>query len=354
MKDVTLDKIYFQPGIKDFFEKAINSDKLAHAYLFWGQKGVGKISTAIQIAKSLKQNAGDSFFNTKFSILEHPDIRILIPCSKKQSTDPNEYQEFIDPLHENPFIIPVPTSGNRIYIDLVRKLVEWLSVSPTYPGGKYAIIADAHRMYPDAANTFLKTLEEPKPDTAIFLTTNEPDSLLATIRSRSQFVNFPPIRDDYLAELVNKYYNVEQKRIPEILKMSEGSMAMADEIISGSLDDINKNAVEMIENALSYQLDRILLWAKEQPSDRQYMEFMVLELLRIVRNSMIHFATDKMAQSPIETQIAERSKGFSGFRDTIEMLENMLYEIRLNPQKDLFWSNLPFSFLESLDLRYPK
>jgi len=130
-------------------ERARAHDRLAHAYLLTGPAGSGKRELAGRIcALLLGASAGDPW--------KHPDVHRIEPESKSR----------------------------RILIDQVRELERNLHMSSRRGGAKIGVIVDADRLQPNAANAFLKTLEEPPAQSHLLLLSSLPDQLLETILSR--------------------------------------------------------------------------------------------------------------------------------------------------------------------------
>ncbi len=123
--------------------------RLAHAYLLAGSAGSGKSWLAIQLAALVLESAPEK-------ILAHPDVHIVQPESKSR----------------------------RIVIDQIRDLEHSIQRKALVAGSKVAIVHDADRMQPQAANAFLKTLEEPPPGSLILLLSTRPKAILETVRSR--------------------------------------------------------------------------------------------------------------------------------------------------------------------------
>lgn len=133
----------------DLLRRAIAHDRLAHAYLISGPAGSGVRELAASLATAVNRTAPGAG-------LSHPDVHIAEPESKSR----------------------------RITVDQVRFLEKELQMRSLTGGRKIAIIFDADRMVPMAANAFLKTLEEPPANSLLILTTAHPEMLLDTIISR--------------------------------------------------------------------------------------------------------------------------------------------------------------------------
>jgi len=131
----------------DRLKAARKAGRLAHAYLLTGPRGSGKEWLAMQMAAEVLETPAPS---------SHPDYHSVAPESKSR----------------------------RIVIEQMRAMEQTLQMKPMRGRTKVAVIHDADRLQPQAANAFLKTLEEPPPGCHIFLLTTLPDAILETIVSR--------------------------------------------------------------------------------------------------------------------------------------------------------------------------
>jgi DNA polymerase III delta prime subunit len=136
----------------ELLEKAMKSGKLAHAYVFAGPEGNGKKLIAKNLAVEMLEIKSDF----------HPDFIEI-------------------------------NGADGIKIEQIRELTYKLSLMPYQAKYKIALIDNADEMTTEAANALLKTLEEPKSYTYIFLITANPNRLPKTILSRSQKINFGPV-----------------------------------------------------------------------------------------------------------------------------------------------------------------
>lgn len=138
--------------------------RIPHAVMLLGSAGVGKRCAAAWIASQrLGIGDGDALPDYPFSVPEHADLRWLCP----------------------------PEDKRTIGIDQIRELVSDLGLTSYEGGGKVAIIEPANAMSTSAANSLLKTLEEPPGDTLLMLVVDKTGGLPATIFSRCQRINIP-------------------------------------------------------------------------------------------------------------------------------------------------------------------
>uniref|UniRef100_A0A7C4XAV3 AAA family ATPase n=1 Tax=candidate division WOR-3 bacterium TaxID=2052148 RepID=A0A7C4XAV3_UNCW3 len=206
-----LDEVVGQETAKRILRTAIKKDRL-YNLLFCGPKGVGKRLMGFALAKTLGSPPNSPNF-----ILIGP-----IPSRIKDKTDKIfEYAKRY--LPENPIIeIEDRTS---ILIEQIRVTIEKLVSMPTKGTKRVVLILEADRMTEEAANSFLKTLEEPPMDTVFILTSSRPNFLLPTIRSRCQIVPFSHLTGEQIKEVIFEGRDEFKLGSPgEILNLRENSL----------------------------------------------------------------------------------------------------------------------------------
>ena len=160
-----------QDHVADTLKNAIRLDRLAHAYLFSGPRGVGKTTAARILAKAI---------NCETPLEERPDN--AEPCCECDSC-----QSFEDGRSLNIFEIDA-ASNNKV--DDIRELRESVRIPPQGSQKKVYIIDEVHMLSNSAFNALLKTLEEPPPHVLFIFATTEPHKVLPTILSRCQRFDF--------------------------------------------------------------------------------------------------------------------------------------------------------------------
>ncbi len=166
----TFDEIVGQEAISQTLKNAIRSNRVAHAYLFTGPRGVGKTSAARILAKALNCAEGPT-----------PD-----PCNKCDSCRETTTGRSLD-------VFEIDGASNR-GIDDIRELRENVRYAPASGRVKVYIIDEVHMLTTDAFNALLKTLEEPPAHVVFVLATTEPLKVPATIVSRCQRYDFSRLR----------------------------------------------------------------------------------------------------------------------------------------------------------------
>ena len=167
-----------QEHIKTALTNALESGKIAHAYLFTGPRGTGKTSTARILAKALNCEQGPTAH----------------PCNKCENCLQITQGSSMD-------VIEIDAASNR-GIDEIRQLRERVAFAPVNGRYKVYIIDEVHMITTDAFNALLKTLEEPPAHVVFILATTEPHKIPATIHSRCQRYDFHRVTiDDIVGHL---------------------------------------------------------------------------------------------------------------------------------------------------------
>ncbi|HET8923317.1 MAG TPA: DNA polymerase III subunit gamma/tau [Candidatus Acidoferrum sp.] len=212
-----------QQHVTGTLANAIKNDRVAHAYIFSGARGVGKTTAARILAKALNCAKGPT----------------AEPCGECDSCKEIAAGSSLD-------VIEIDAASNR-GIDQIRELREMVRYAPASSRSKVVILDEAHMLTGEASNALLKTLEEP-PDRVIFvMATTQPEDLADTIRSRSQHFHFRALT---FAEITGRLEEIAKK---EELKIESGAMAVIARMAEGSLRD----ALSLLEQARAYCGDKI-------------------------------------------------------------------------------------------------
>lgn len=229
-----LSKLRAQDTAKRTIERALDTDRVHHAYLFAGPEGVGKELAAFGLAQALVcEKRGNTEQGGLFGAAT-PLLRACGECSACQRAVPREEER--RPIHPDIIVLErglyTPQQIGRrtpetqdISIDQVRTLVLSRAAYAPHEGrAKVFVIRRAEELSVSAANALLKTLEEPGARTHFILLTAQPDALLPTILSRTLRVRFAPLPDDLVAEILQTS-GVAEARAQEVARLSGGSAA---------------------------------------------------------------------------------------------------------------------------------
>ncbi|MGC1617702.1 MAG: DNA polymerase III subunit gamma/tau [Candidatus Acidiferrum sp.] len=214
----TFSDLVGQSHVTSTLANAIKNNRVAHAYIFSGARGVGKTTAARILAKAMNCAKGPT----------------AEPCGECDSCKEIAAGTSLD-------VIEIDAASNR-GIDQIRELREMVRYAPAASRSKVVILDEAHMLTGEASNALLKTLEEP-PDRVVFvMATTQPEDLADTIRSRSQHFHFRALT---FAEITGRLEEIAKK---ENLQIEPGALAVIARMAEGSLRD----ALSLLEQARAY------------------------------------------------------------------------------------------------------
>lgn len=243
---------------------ATRNNRLPHALLVSGPRGIGldHFSQCIS-AGLLCRNPVESIYSCgqcKACHLHksgnHPDV---------QSIKPEE-------------------EGKQIKIDQIRELIDFMNLKSQYEGYKIAIINPSDNMNWNAANTLLKTLEEPPARSLLILLSHRPDRLPVTVRSRCQHIYFQSVFDESAVNWL-KDHLTDPKQAEQLLAMANGAPLAALELVQNKNMDKQKMLLDDLELLQRKQIDPIKVAERWNKSDAnqmlQWLSLLISDMVRL-------------------------------------------------------------------------
>ncbi len=348
-RPLTFDDVVGQDHIINTLKRAISKNRVAHAYIFTGTRGIGKTTTARILARALNCDNGPT-----------PD-----PCgtcaSCKNVTSGSSFD-----------VIEIDGASNSS-VDDIRELRE--NVGYTSMGGKYRIfiIDEVHMLSKSAFNALLKTLEEPPKNVIFIFATTEPQKVPETIHSRCQRYDFRRISTEQILAQLEKICKKEEiayekSGLQLIARRADGSMrdslSLLDQVFSFCQDTISENEVRSVLGLVETETYNSILQAIAENSplpvlnaveDIQSRGFDLLEFIvgfqeylrtllfsrlpGIAENQRLDLSVDTIKQ---QTDLASRfSEG-----DILRM-----NEIIRRAESELRWSSFPRFLIETALLK---
>ena len=240
-----------QEGAIKILQSAIKNNRLSHAYLFVGPDGVGKGLTAKTLAKALNCQKGD--------------IDSCDECRNCIRIDLDKY----------PDVKMIKPIGTSIKIEEMRKIRREASFKPLEGRKKVYIIQEASTMTQPAANSLLKTLEEPQGETLFILTTSNIHGLLPTIISRCQLIRFKPLSTKVVEDFLIKKEGVIKDEAYMASNLSEGSLGKAIGIARSEQKELRNRVIDLIAKITLKDVEEVFKTAREFIQDRDQIPFIL-------------------------------------------------------------------------------
>ncbi len=235
----TFRSVVGQKALTTTLRNAIESNKLAHAYLFCGPRGVGKTSCARIFAKT---------------------INCLNPTAEGEAC--NECESCKAFNEQRSYNIHELDAASNNSVDDIRSLIDQVHIPPAIGRYKVFIIDEVHMLSTAAFNAFLKTLEEPPSHALFILATTEKNKVLPTILSRCQVYDFSRISVADMVEHLEyvaseEHVTAEEEALNVIAQKADGGMRDAlsifDQVVSFTGGNITYQAVIDNLNVLDYE-----------------------------------------------------------------------------------------------------
>lgn len=267
--------IYGQEPVKEVLSRLIDSSKIPHAFLFSGPEGTGKDFFALKFTQALNSK----FLNSEksgeiinsISNFSEPFIKYIFPLPRgKNENDesgpleklsPDDIQALQEELAKkkaNPYHKIVLPRASIIKINSIRDIKKFLSLSYEDVLYRIILISDAHLMNEESQNALLKNLEEPPEGVIFILTTPLPGKLRETIRSRCWIINFLPLPDKDIKDILIKYFDVEPGLAENIAPFAGGSVRTAIKLLDHDFNLLLDKTIFILRYSLGRKFNSAL------------------------------------------------------------------------------------------------
>jgi len=278
----SFDEVVGQQHVVRTLRNAVEQGKVHHAYLFVGSRGTGKTSMAKILARSLNCERGGP---------------TTTPCGECDSCRAIAAGTSVD-------VIEMDAASNRS-VDDVRDLRERVAYAPAGGRWKVYILDEAHMLTKEAWNAFLKTLEEPPPNTVFVLATTEAHKVMATIADRCQRFDFQRPTIEQISEVLRRVAAAEG------IGIDDGAVGMIARSARGSFRD----ALGTLDQLVAFGGERVAL------DD-------VLTLLGAADAELLFEAVDAVAAEDPKAVLATVERMSRSGRDPVQFARDLLAHLR--------------------------
>ncbi len=302
---MAFENIIGQQRVIDILSTAIKNDRFPHALLFHGPEGVGKTALALASAKALLCQNDQLYCDQcsdckRINKLSHPDVMLIFPSPKEPKVE--EVLTIKQSIIDDPYFRTQLWAKPYILIESIRQLKKTISMKSYENKGRVVILLDVHRLWMNAANSFLKILEEPPGKVTFILITDQPNALLPTIISRCQQVRFDPLSWDAIKTALENRKGIDPLQADKISRMSLGNYHRALELIDEDMNEKQELMIDLLRNILMNDLDLVLkVESILRENDLKKIKDILALMLMWFRDSMIleSFGEVKNYQSKI-------------------------------------------------------
>ena len=328
----TFHQLVGQEHVKQALVNALNEQRLHHAYLFTGTRGVGKTTIARIFAKSLNCEQGIT----------------STPCGQCSSCQDIEVGKFIDLIEID--------AASRTKVEDTREILDNVQYSPTRGRYKVYLIDEVHMLSKHSFNALLKTLEEPPEHVKFLLATTDPQKLPVTILSRCLQFNLNALsQSEITAQLENilpqESVKFDTQSLQILAKAADGSMrdglSLTDQAIAQTNGDLNVAAVQQMLGLMDSRHALLLLSAVLCEDGALVLEEVANIALK--NGNFVSVLDDLIALCHVIqlAQLVPQAVQFSQFEedDVIVVMQQtnaqqiqLFYQLLLNGKKDLKWA----------------
>ncbi len=294
-----------QEKIRQRLTRSVHEQRISHAQLFSGPEGTGKLGLALAYAQYIScrnRNATDSCGNCpscrKFGKLAHPDLHFVFPIYNKKTSQKAYSDDFLPQWREmvltSPYFnlgqwmaaIEADNAQGIIYSHESESIIRKLSMKPYEAEFKTMIIWLPEKMHPSCANKLLKMIEEPPAKTLFLMVTEEEESVLTTILSRTQIIRVPGIDDTSLLEALRNKGENDPEILAEMVHRAGGNYLKALEYTQPGEDKVYYFGTfqKIMRHAWKAEVPELLSLAEELADlGRERQKEFFLYVLQLVR-----------------------------------------------------------------------
>jgi DNA polymerase-3 subunit delta' len=332
---------------------ALKKNMLASAYLFYGEAGTGKWALALELAKAINcenlqippkagnenqarilclETCDNCLSCRKIDKLIHPDVKMIFPVPSVKTQE--EMERFKKEKIKDSYTIVKFEKNVNIPVDQIRQMQKELCLKPFEGKRKVVIITEVENMHPSSANSLLKTLEEPPPDSSLILTTTDINRLLPTVVSRCQQIRFGKISSPLIEKRLKERYLIPEEKASFYAKISNGSLGKATDFIDGEKENVRRDAIGLLQTSVERDTAKIIQKVDElqkrwdKNSILEMFEFLI-SLFRDIYLTLETSGKEKLLNYDIAAEVVKLTEKFDR-QNKVEEALKVVDQIRVD------------------------
>lgn len=359
-----------QERVKGILSHAVESDSLGHAYLFCGETGVGTFAVALEMAlvlhcrnEKMKPCYSCSACK-KILSLNHPDFHIIMPVALQKNYRTNdgkineagwdEINEQVKMRLHDPYFLSEPSVLPTIPVDWIRETMHAIRRGAVEEGKNVIIIDGINFMQKESANAMLKTLEEPPPETVMFLCSEHLHNVLPTIISRCQIIRLSMLEPEVIRKECSRRVSIPEshEHLDEVTHY--GSITKALHYLT-AIDTVPTIMMHDILHAVSdSDAFRAFQLIDSLSSKIDYSEFerIFVQIMHSIRNAFLQTIDEAenyiMGKSTLSAFFSNVTSPQTAEK-MLHICEDALYQIRVRANPSLVMTQFVISLMEYLD-----
>lgn len=356
------EEIVGQEKLKTLLQETIANGRVSHAQLFVGKDGYGTLPMALAFAKEILKRENSSS-GSKVDHLNHLDLHFSFPVFKtKNGLSATYFEEFRDMILDNPYsnnedwnaVLESENKQLTIYAEEIDDINKKFALKSFEGGSKILIVWQADKMNTEAANKFLKFLEEPPKNTFIILVADSADHMLPTILSRTQLVQIPRIADEDLSAFLQSDHQLNSDKIEPLIFKSQGNWNSAQKLLNSETSDseFEELFVMWVREAFQVKkkpefLKNIVLWSRKiaafnREKQKSFLDYCA-EMFRLAL--LQNYGNDDLVYKTIEiggfkwNSFAKFIHG-ANIQSILEEISEADYHLERNGNPKIIWTDL--------------
>ena len=314
---------------KEVLERAIETGRVHHAYLFAGLRGVGKYTTALA-------------FSAVVNCQERDPDGFADACGECKSC-----RKIAEGYHPDVFTVAPEGGSKRIKIEQIREIQEAAVKQPHEARYRMVLIDEAHAMTTEAANALLKTLEEPSSRMRLIVITDQAHRLLETIISRCQELRFSGLSTEEVLPILREELAADEdiEEVPDASTLrlaanyGEGSVGRSLEVVTSGMLEQRRQLVESVLDRPAGRTEPLIDLAEELGRGNDALDDQLDVLKLFFRDLMFYKTTgesDRLVNTDLTDAIDEYADRYS-VADLTDIIDELLdaqqsIDRQVNPQ----------------------